>query len=110
MENTIKSYLYSFLVILVFYYATRGIVRLFWNHSNNEVVKARTFILFVSLFFGSLFYIIVTYHLAGGKTEYVQIFYKIYLFLSFIYIVLGLIYDIISGAKMKQMNHTTTKS
>ena len=109
MEKSIKSYLYSFLVILVFYYATRGIVRLFWNHTNQKIVRARTFILFVSLFFGSLFYIIVTYHLVGGKTEYVQVFYKIYLILAFIYIVLGLMYDIISEAKLKQMNHSKSK-
>ncbi len=109
MEKSIKSYLYSFLVILVFYYATRGIVRLFWNHTNQQIVRARTFILFVSLFFGSLFYIIVTYHLVGGKTEYVQVFYKIYLILAFIYIVLGLMYDIIIGAKLKQMNHSKSK-
>lgn len=100
MEKTIRSYLNSLIVIFIFYFATRGIVKLFWNHQDREVVKARTLILFVSLFFGSFFYIVITYHLVDGKTVMVHFFYKIYLFLAFIYIVMGLIYDIISGSKL----------
>jgi hypothetical protein len=102
MEKLIRSYLNSLIVILIFYFATRGIVKLLWNHQNREVVKARTFMLFVSLFIGSFFYIVITYHLVDGKTVMVQFFYKIYLFLAFLYIVVGLLYDIISTANLKQ--------
>jgi hypothetical protein len=102
MEKSIRSYLNSLIVIFIFYFATRGIVKLFWNHNNREVVKARTFILFTCLFIGSFFYIFITYHLVNGKTEMVRFFYKIYLFLAFLYIVLGLIYDIISNTNLKQ--------
>jgi hypothetical protein len=100
MEKNIRSYLNSLIVIFIFYFATRGIVKLFWNHNNREVVKARTFILFTCLFIGSFFYIIITYHLVDGKTVMVQFFYKIYLFLAFLYIVVGLIYDIISSSNL----------
>lgn len=100
MEKTIRSYLNSLIVIFIFYFATRGIVKLFWNHQDLEVIKARTLILFVCLFFGSFFYIVITYHLVDGKTVMVHFFYKIYLFLAFLYIVVGLIYDIISGSKL----------
>lgn len=100
MEKTIRSYLNSLIVIFIFYFATRGIVKLFWNHQDREVIKARTLILFVCLFFGSFFYIVITYHLVDGKTVMVHFFYKIYLFLAFLYIVVGLIYDIISGSKL----------
>jgi hypothetical protein len=100
MEKTIRSYLNSLIIILIFYYATRGIVKLFWNHSNEEVIKARTFILFVCLFFGSFFYIVITYHLVDGKTIMVHFFYKIYLFVAFLYIVVGLISDIISSSNL----------
>ena len=100
MEKTIRSYLNSLIVILIFYYATRGIVKLLWNHNDKEVVKARTFFLFTSLFIGSLIYIIVTYHLVDGKTELVQFFYKIYIFLAFVYVVVGIIYDIISNSNL----------
>lgn len=100
MEKTIRSYLNSLIVIFIFYFATRGIVKLFWNHQDREVVKARTLILFVCLFFGSFFYIVIIYHLVDGKTVMVHFFYKIYLFLAFFYIVVGLIYDIISGSKL----------
>ena len=100
MEKTIRSYLNSLLIIFIFYFATRGIVKLFWNHNDNEVVKARTFILFTILFFGSFFYIVITYYIVGGKTVMVQFFYKIYLILAFLFVVVGLIYDIISSSKL----------
>jgi hypothetical protein len=100
MEKTIRSYLNSLIVILIFYYATRGIVKLLWNHKDKEVVKARTFFVFTSLFIGSFFYIIITYHLVDGKTAMVQFFYKIYIFLAFAYVVVGIIYDIISNSNL----------
>lgn len=100
MEKTIRSYLNSLIVIFIFYFATRGIVKLLWNHQDKEVVKARTFIVFASLFIGSFFYIIISYHLVDGKTEMVRFFYKIYLLLAFLYIVVGLIYDIISSSNL----------
>jgi hypothetical protein len=100
MEKTIRSYLNSLIIIFIFYFATRGIVKLLWNHKDREVVKARTFILFVSLFIGSFFYIVITYHLVDGKTEMVRFFYKIYLSLAFLYIVVGLIYDIVSTSNL----------
>ena len=109
MEKTIRSYLNSLIVIFIFYYATRGIVKLLWNHNNRDVVKARTFILFACLFIGSFFYIIITYHLVDGKTVMVHFFYKIYLFLAFLYIVVGLIYDIVSSSTLKQDKSINTK-
>jgi hypothetical protein len=102
MEKTIRSYLNSLIIIFIFYFATRGIVKLLWNHNNREVVKARTFILFTCLFIGSFFYIVITYHLVDGKTVMVQFFYKIYLLIAFLYIVVGLIYDIVSNSNLKQ--------
>jgi hypothetical protein len=110
MEKNIRSYLNSLIVIFIFYFATRGIVKLLWNHNNRDVVKARTFILFTCLFIGSFFYIVITYHLVDGKTEMVRIFYKIYLFLAFLYIVVGLIFDIVSTSSLtskKQLKNET---
>lgn len=109
MEKSIRSYLNSLIVIFIFYFATRGIVKLLWNHKDREVVKARTFIVFASLFIGSFFYIIITYHLVDGKTVMVHFFYKIYLFLAFLYIVVGLIYDIVSNSNLKQDKSINTK-
>lgn len=106
MEKTIRDYLNSFIIIAIFYFATRGVVKLLWKHQDNDVIKARTFILFVMLFIGSFFYIIITYHLVGGKTMMVHFFYKIYLLLAFIYIVVGLIYDIIHSANLTTKTNT----
>jgi len=109
MEKNIRSYLNSLIVIFIFYFATRGIVKLLWNHNNREVVKVRTLILFISLFIGSFFYIVIIYHLVDGKTEMVRFFYKIYLFLAFLYIVVGLIYDIVSNSNLKQKKSLHSK-
>jgi hypothetical protein len=109
MEKNIRSYLNSLIVIFIFYFATRGIVKLLWNHNNRDIVKARTFILFTCLFIGSFFYIVITYHLVDGKTEMVRIFYKIYLFLAFLYIVVGLIFDIVSNSNLKQKKSLHSK-
>ena len=109
MEKSIRSFLNSMMVIFIFYFATRGIVKLLWNHKDREVIKARTFILFTCLFIGSFFYIIITYHLVDGKTVMVHFFYKIYLFLAFLYIVVGLIYDIVSSSNLKQDKSINTK-
>jgi peptidoglycan/LPS O-acetylase OafA/YrhL len=109
MEKNIRSYLNSLIVIFIFYFATRGIVKLLWNHNNREVVKVRTLILFTCLFIGSFFYIVITYHLVNGKTEMVRFFYKIYLSLAFLYIVVGLIYDIVSNSNLKQKKSLHSK-
>jgi len=98
MEKSIRSFLNTLIILFIFYFASRGIVKLFWNHKDLKVVKARTHFLFGSLFIFSLVYIIGIYHLVGGKYSLVTFFYKIYILVAFIYIVLGLIYDIVSDS------------
>ena len=53
MEKTIRSYLNSLIVIFIFYFATRGIVKLFWKDKDKEVVNAKIYIIFVVLFLSS---------------------------------------------------------
>jgi hypothetical protein len=101
MEKTIRSYLNTLIVLFIFYFATRGIVKLFWNHKDLNVIRARTQLLFGVLFIGSLVYIIGIYHLVGGKYSIVNFFYKIYIIIAFIYIVVGILYDIVSSSKLK---------
>jgi hypothetical protein len=93
MEKTIRSYLNTLIVLFIFYFATRGIVKLFWNNKDIKVIRARTQFLFGVLFIGSLFYIIGIYHIVGGKYSLVSFFYNIY-------IVVGLLYDIVSNSKL----------
>jgi hypothetical protein len=100
MEKTLRSYLNTLIVLFIFYFATRGIVKLFWNNKDIKVIRARTQFLFGVLFIGSLFYIIGIYHIVGGKYSLVSFFYKIYIIIAFIYIVVGLLYDILSNSKL----------
>ena len=91
MEKSIRSYLNSLAVILFFYFATRGIVKLIWYDKNKEIVQARTYIIFVMSFLISLLYVIGIYHIVGPENT--NFFYKIYIFLAFLYILIGIIYD-----------------
>jgi hypothetical protein len=105
MEKTIRSYINTLIVLLIFYYATRGIVKLTWNHKDTAVVKARTQFLFGVIFIGSLVYIILIYHIVGGKYSIVSFCYKVYIVLGFAYTAIGLFYDVFSNARSNLKKH-----
>lgn len=100
MNKSIKSYLNSLAIILIFYFATRGIVKLFWKDKDKEIVRARTYIIFVAMFFLSLLYIVGIYHIVGPKNT--NTFYKIYIFLAFIYLIIGILYDNYTNSILKK--------
>jgi predicted membrane channel-forming protein YqfA (hemolysin III family) len=100
MEKTIRSYLNSLIVIFIFYFATRGIVKLFWKDKDKEVVNAKIYIIFVVLFLSSFIYIVGIYHIVGPANT--NPYYKIYLFLAFIYLLIGIFYDIYSNSILKK--------
>ncbi len=99
MEKSVRSYLNSLAVIFIFYFATRGIVKLFWYNKDTKVLKSRVYILFVLLFLCSLLYIIGIYHIVGPANT--NLFYKIYLFLALLYLIVGILYDNYSNSILK---------
>ena len=97
MGKQLRSILNTLIVLLLLYFAARGIVKLFWNHSDKAVFSARVQLLFGCFFLGSLAYIIGIYHIVGSY--HTALFYKMYIFLAFIYLALGLVSDTIIKTK-----------
>jgi hypothetical protein len=97
MDKQLRSLLNTLIVLAIIYFATRGLVKLFWNTAQESVFNARIKLIFGVVFIGSLIYIVGIYHIVG--CYHTAIFYKIYLILAFIYLVLGLLSDTIIKAK-----------
>jgi hypothetical protein len=91
MKKEIKSMLWTLAILLIINYATKGIVKLFWNRNKKELFSTK--VQFINYCIGvfSVIYIIGIYHIVGPY--YTEIFYKIYIILFFIYIAIGLFFN-----------------
>ena len=89
MNKNIRSLLQSLAIILIFYYATAGIVKLLWNTTNEYIFEGRVKFLVLLLFTASIFYVIGIYYIVGHS--HVDIFYYAYLFIAMAYLVVGII-------------------
>ena len=67
MNKNIKSLLWSLSLILVYFYATKGIVSLFWNCSDKNQFDGRVMFLIYLHIFISLIVIIIPYHILGPQ-------------------------------------------
>lgn len=89
MNKNLKSLLQSLAIILIFFYATAGIVKLFWNTNDEYMFEGRVKFLTLLLFIVSIFYVIGIYHLFGHYK--VEPFYWAFIFLAISYLVIGVI-------------------
>ena len=91
MKKELKSILWTIAILLVINYATRGIVKLFWNRNKRGLFSAK--VQFINYFIGifSVIYIIGIYHIVGPY--HTQIFYKIYGISFLIYTGIGLFFN-----------------
>lgn len=89
MNKNLRSLLQSLFIILIFYYATAGIVKLLWNTTNDYIFEARVkfiVLLFITI---SIFYVIGIYHIVGiSRVDY---FYYAYIFIVMAYLVIGVV-------------------
>jgi hypothetical protein len=90
MENKeLKSLLTSLGFILIYVYATAGIVKLFWNTDNGYRFEGRVKFLVLFSILVSLIYIIGVPQFVGLSK--VDPYYKLFIGLQLIYIGIGLI-------------------
>lgn len=89
MNKNLKSWLNCLIVILIFFYATAGIVKLFWNTKDEYIFETRVKFLLLLLFTASIFYVIGIYHIVGPAQ--VVLFYNVYIFIAFGYLGVGII-------------------
>jgi hypothetical protein len=91
MNKQIKSAAYTLIFLLVYYWASKGIVKLLFNTDNEYRFNGRVKLInyFVVIF--SLFYIVGIYHIVGPyRTEE---FYKAFIMFNFIYVTTGNLFN-----------------
>jgi hypothetical protein len=89
MDKNLKSLLTSLGLILLYYYATVGIVKLIWNTDDDYKFEGRVkFLVLLSILF-SIIYIFGIYYIVG--IHYVNSFYKFFIVAQLIYVGLGVI-------------------
>jgi hypothetical protein len=89
LEKTIKSLFTSLGIILLYFYATVGVVKLFGNTKNDYRFEGRVKFLLLFSALCSIIYIIGIYHLVGVyKVDY---YYQVFLIYHVFYILIGFI-------------------
>lgn len=88
MDNKdIKSILTSLGIILLYQYATAGLVKLIWNTDDDYKFEGRVKFLSLLLVLCSIIYVFGIYYIVGVYR--VDAFYKVFLIGQFIYVGLG---------------------
>jgi hypothetical protein len=93
MNKSIKSFIWSLAIILLYFYATTGIVRLFWNCSNKYQFEGRVkFFIYIHILFSFMF-ITISYNMVGPY--YVNTIYKGIIIYHGLFIFIGITSNIL---------------
>jgi hypothetical protein len=95
MNKETKSLINSLLVILLYYYALQGLVKLFWFTNDQDMFKGRVHFLGLLLILGTLIGVIVPYHLF--PIFVVNIVYYIIIFCHLFILLVGCFYNVLKG-------------
>ena len=87
MNKDLKSLLSSLGVILFYFYATAGIVKLLWDTDNNYRFEGRVKFLVLFSFIFSIIYVIGIYHIVGPY--HTEAYYKLWVLGQLAYILVG---------------------
>ena len=63
MKSSFKSFIKSFIVVLIYYFASLGIIRLFRRRGGRSADNARAMLMVYTLFISTLTILITTYEL-----------------------------------------------
>ncbi len=95
MNKETKSLINSLLVILLYYYALQGLVKLLWFTNDQGMFKGRVHFLGLLLILGTIIGVIVPYHLfpmfVTNLVYYVIIFFHLFILL------IGCFYNVLKG-------------
>jgi len=93
LEKNIKSLFTSLGIILLYLYATSGVIKLFGNTKNDSKFEGRVKFLFLFNVLFFLIYIIGVYHIVGVyKVDY---YYQVFLIYQVVYIIVGITSNIL---------------
>jgi len=87
MNKEIKSIAYTFIFLLIYLWAAKGIVKLLFNTDDEYKFDGRVRFINYSLTLFTIFYIIGIYHIVGPY--HTAGFYKAFVILNFVYLALG---------------------
>lgn len=87
MNKEIKSIAYTFIVLFIYLWAAKGIVKLLFNTDDEYKFDGRVRFINYFLVLFSIFYIIGIYHIVGPY--HTAGFYKAFVIFNFIYLALG---------------------
>jgi hypothetical protein len=99
MNKQIKSAAYTLIFLLIYYWASKGIVKLLFNTNNEYRFDGRVKFINYSLVLFSLFYIIGIYHIVGPY--HTESFYKYFIILNFIYLAVGNLFNSLITSNFK---------
>jgi hypothetical protein len=87
MNKDLKSFLWSIAIVLLYIYATAGIIKLLWNTKDDYKFEGRVKFISYLLFIFSAIYVIGIYHVVGPYL--VAPFYKVFIYSHLGYLMLG---------------------
>ena len=87
MNKEIKSIAYTLIILLVYWWASKGIVKLFFNTNDKRKFDNQVKFLNYCFVLFSLVYLIGIYHIVGPFHK--AGFYKAFVILNFVYLALG---------------------
>ena len=91
MNKEIKSIAYTFIFLLIYLWATKGIVKLLFNTDDEYKFDGRVRFINYLLVLFSIFFIIGIYHIVGPY--HTAGCYKMFIVFNFIYLVVGNIFN-----------------
>jgi hypothetical membrane protein len=94
VNKDFKSIITSASIILLYIYATMGVVKLFGTNDDDEKFGSKVQLLSLLMLLCSFIFIIGIYHIVGPY--HVDVFYKTFIILHLIYLTLGVSMNILS--------------
>ena len=91
MNKEIKSIAYTLIILLVYWWASKGIVKLFFNTNDKRKFDNQVKFLNYCFVLFSLVYLIGIYHIVGPF--HTAGFYKAFIIFNLIYLVIGNIFN-----------------
>jgi hypothetical protein len=95
MNKETKSLINSLLVILLYYYALQGLVRLFWFTNDQDMFKGRVHFLGILLILVTLIGVIVPYHVFPMSVT--NVVYHVIIFFHLFILLIGCFNNVLKG-------------
>ncbi len=98
MNKELKSLMWSLAFVLIYFYATAGIVKLLWNTKNEYMFSGRVkFLIYLHILITAIV-VILPYHLFGP--QHTDGIYRVVVIYHFLYVMVGVVVKALSTDKI----------